>query len=104
METLNLSNNTFSDTEIEALFNLKNPYTSTDVLSAKYLLTQLVYDNYNLDNEKQKEILFFIDRFSERIQQKVSSSSSSNNDAAAATAATMTQHVTQHGSNFLIEN
>jgi hypothetical protein len=112
MDTLNLNNNTFSDSDIESLFNLKTPYTANDILSAKYLLTKLVYDNYSLENEKQTEVLFFIDRFSERIQQKLKNTSGDESVAAGASAAgsgaagsgMYTQNVAQHGSNFLIEN
>ena len=85
MDTFNLNSDLYNDEEIETLFNLKMPYTSSDISQAKdVLLKQLI--NKKFGPEKQGEISFFIDTISSRITNKI------NNQ------------IIQHGSNFLIEN
>jgi hypothetical protein len=86
MDTFNLNSELYNDEEIETLFNLKKPYTQSEILKAKGILLKQLISNKSLGAEKQREISFFIDTISTRITNKT------NNQ------------ITQHGSNFLIEN
>ena len=86
MDTFNLNSELYNDEEIETLFNLKKPYTQSEILKAKGVLLKQLISNKSLGAEKQREISFFIDTISNRITNKT------NNQ------------ITQQGSNFLIEN
>ena len=86
MDTFNLNSELYNDEEIETLFNLKKPYTQSEILKAKGVLLKQLISNKSLGAEKQREISFFIDTISTRITNKT------NNQ------------ITQQGSNFLIEN
>ena len=85
MDTFNLNSELYNDEEIETLFNLKKPYTQSDILKAKDVLLKQLISNKSLGAEKQREISFFIDTISTRITNK-------------------TNYIIQQGSNFLIEN
>ena len=61
MDTFNLNSELYNDEEIETLFNLKKPYTQSDILKAKDVLLKQLISNKSLGPEKQREISFFID-------------------------------------------
>lgn len=86
MDTFNLNSELYNDEEIETLFNLKKPYTQSEILKAKDVLLKQLISNKSLGSEKQREISFFIDTISTRITNNI------NNQ------------IIQQGSNFLIEN
>jgi hypothetical protein len=90
MDTFNLNSELYNDEEIETLFNLKKPYTQSEILKAKDVLLKQVISNKSLGTEKQREISFFIDTISTRITNKT------NNN--------INNQIIQQGSNFLIEN
>ena len=86
MDTFNLNSQLYNDEEIETLFNLKKPYTQSEISKAKDVLLKQVSSNKSLGAEKQREISFFIDTISTRITNKTNNS------------------IIQQGRNFLIEN
>jgi hypothetical protein len=105
MDTFNLNSELYNDEEIETLFNLKKPYTQSEILKAKdVLLTQLI-SNKSLGSEKQREISFFIDTISTRITNKINNNSTNNNSTNNnSTNNNNNNNIIQLGSNFLIEN
>ena len=100
MDTFNLNSELYNDEEIETLFNLKNPYTSSDILKAKDVLLKQVISNKSLGTEKQREISFFIDTISSRITNNINKHNINNHN--------INNHninnIIQQGRNFLIEN
>ena len=63
----NLDSDFYQDHEVETLFQLVRPYSSQDIQHAKQTLTrQLATEAMAV--EKQREILFFIDTISQRLQ------------------------------------
>jgi len=95
MDTFNLNSELYNDEEIETLFNLKKPYTQSDILKAKDVLLKQLISNKSLGPEKQREISFFIDTISTRITNKTNNHSINNHSI---------NNIIQQGSNFLIEN
>ena len=61
MDSFNLNTDSYSEIEIEELFNLKKPYGLQDITLAKTVLINQLSNNKGLVAEKQHEILFFID-------------------------------------------
>jgi hypothetical protein len=92
MEALNLNSEVYTDSEIEELFHLKQPYNIADITKARQILNQQLIQNDNLGSEKQREIAFFIDTISTRMQNKVTNNISG------------LHKMSQYGNNFLIEN
>jgi hypothetical protein len=97
MESFNLNSDSYTEYEIEELFNLtNNVYTSKDVTNAKAILINQLTRTKDLGVEKQREVMFFIDTIANRILNKV-------NKFAAPTAPYDNKIITQ-GTNFIIEN
>ena len=97
MDSFNLNTDSYSEIEIEELFNLIKPYGLQDITQAKTVLINQLSNNKGLVAEKQHEILFFIDTISNRIINKVVNS---NN---AAPSAPYDNVIITQGSNFIIE-
>ena len=91
MDSFNFNSDSYSINEIENLLHLIQPYNGSDITSAKQRLIKQLGERNNLGTEKQREIAFFIDRISARIQNE--------NEISASDA----HRVIQHGSNFIIE-
>ena len=72
MDSFNLNNDSYTETEIEELFNLKKFYNINDIASAKTKLINQLKSTQGLGVEKQSEIMFFIDTIANRIIDKVS--------------------------------
>jgi hypothetical protein len=90
MEDLNLNSQSYSTGEIENLLHLTKPYTSDDIAAAKKRLIQQFTTTAHLGNEKQRELIHFIDTIANRIK----------NDRDIQNV----HSVIQAGSNFIIEN
>lgn len=90
MDKLNLDCDSYKHDELERLFQLKKPYTQTDIIGAKQRLSQKIMSNRSLGSEKQREILFFIDTITKRI---------SNEDTLLSNSI-----VIEQGNNFIIEH
>ena len=87
----NLSSDSYSDNELEELLHLRVPYSTSDVSRAKQtLINQL--NKRNLGSDKQREILFFLDTITNRMQNKINIPFADE------------QSIIQQGSNFIIEN
>jgi hypothetical protein len=71
MDSFNLNSDSYSEIEIEELFNLKNVYNSKDISNAKAILIQQLIRTKDLGVEKQREIMFFIDTIANRILNKI---------------------------------
>jgi hypothetical protein len=71
MDTFNLNTDSYSEIEIEELFNLKSTYTNQEIAAAKTVLIKQLNTQKDLGAEKQREILFFIDTIANRISNKV---------------------------------
>jgi hypothetical protein len=71
MDSFNLNSDSYTDTEIEDLFNLKPSYNMQDVSFAKSVLTRQLNTTKGLGVEKQREIMFFIDTIANRVINKV---------------------------------
>ena len=67
MESFNLNSDSYSEVEIEELFNLRQNYTTKDIATAKTTLINQLSSNKDLGAEKQREILFFIDTIANKI-------------------------------------
>ena len=108
MESINLNSESYSDSEIEKLLHLSQPYTHDDIQKAKQqLIKQLANGNGNHSNgagtgnlgvEKQREFAFFIDTIAARIK------NANQNQSIKNTVYSDMHRVIQHGSNFIIEN
>ena len=96
MESFNLNSDSYTEIEIEELFNLKNVYNSKDVSNAKAILVQQLIKTKDLGVEKQREIMFFIDTISNRILNKI-------NNLEKITLPHENKIITQ-GTNFIIQN
>ena len=81
MDKLNLDCDSYKDEEIDKLLHLKNPYTQNDITNAKQRLRGQIINNKNLESEKQREILFFIDTISQRIINKLVEINNTNNNS-----------------------
>ena len=107
MDTFNLNSELYNDEEIETLFNLKNPYTQSDILKAKDVLLKQLISNTSLGAEKQREISFFIDTISTRITNKNYNNQNNQNNQNINNynnVDSKKNQIIQQGSNFLIEN
>jgi hypothetical protein len=96
MDSFNLNSDSYSEIEIEELFNLKNVYNSKDISNAKDILVQQLTRTKDLGVEKQREIIFFIDTIANRVLNKV-------NNSEKITLPYENKIITQ-GTNFIIEN
>jgi len=96
MDSFNLNSDSYSEIEIEELFNLKNVYNSKDISNAKNILVQQLTRTKDLGVEKQREIMFFIDTIANRVLNKV-------NNSDKITLPYENKIITQ-GTNFIIEN
>jgi hypothetical protein len=101
MDKLNLDCDSYKDEEIDKLLHLKKPYTQNDITNAKQRLRGQIINNKNLESEKQREILFFIDTISQRIINKLVEINNTNNNSDTLLSNSV---VTEQGSNFLIEH
>ena len=101
MDKLNLDCDSYKDEEIDKLLHLKKPYTQNDIAIAKQRLRGQIMNNKNLESEKQREILFFIDTISQRIINKIVEINNINNNSDTLLSNSV---VTEQGSNFLIEH
>lgn len=81
MDKLNLDCDSYKDEEIDKLLHLKKPYTQNDITNAKQRLRGQIINNKNLESEKQREILFFIDTISQRIINKLVEINNINNNS-----------------------
>lgn len=86
-----MNSESYTNTEIENLLHLSQPYKPIDIIHSKQLLIKQLGERNNLGNEKQREIANFIDRIAARIQNQSEIS------------ALETHQVSQYGSNFIIE-
>lgn len=75
MDTFNLNSDSYSENEIEELFNLKKIYNIKDIASAKTILVRQLTTSQDLGVEKQREIMFFIDTIANRIINKINNNS-----------------------------
>ena len=96
MDSFNLNSDSYTELEIEELFNLKNVYSLKDISNAKAILVQQLIRTKDLGVEKQREIMFFIDTIANRILNKVNNSDKN-------TLPNENKIITQ-GTNFIIEN
>ena len=87
----NLNSDSYNDTEIEKLMHLSVPYTTNDIIRATQTLKTTIGKMTNLESEKHREFIFFIDTISTRLHNKTSSLGDAHS-------------VIQQGSNFIIEN
>ena len=92
MNSLNLNSDSYSEIEIEELFNLKKTYNLNDIAIAKTVLIRQLNSTQDLDVEKQREIMFFIDTISNRVINKLSNS----------TLLPQENSITTQGTNFII--
>ena len=90
MDNLILNSDSYNDREIEKLLHLTAPYDTNDITKATQIL-KINIGNNNLESEKHREFLFFIDTISNRLQNKMTSFGDEHS-------------VIQQGSNFIIEN
>lgn len=97
METLNLNCDSYTNSEIEKILHLSQPYSTDDIINAKHQLVKQL-SNYNLGIEKHREFVIFIDSVANRIQ------NSNNNQNILNTSFSDMHQVSQYGSNFIIEN
>jgi hypothetical protein len=101
MDSFNLNSDSYTEVEIEELFNLKPVYTIKDIATAKTVLINQLSNNSNLEAEKQREIMFFIDTIANRVINKVANRyNNGNNNAYTAPHENI---ITTQGTNFLIE-
>lgn len=96
MESFNLNCDSYTEVEIEELFNLKKVYTMQDIAAAKTLLINQLSTDKDLGAEKQREIMFFIDTIANRVINKVANRSN-------AYIAPHENIINTQGTNFLIE-
>ena len=100
MESINLNSESYTDTEIEKLLKLTQPYDNYDINTAKQQLIQTLNLNYtnNLGNKNPQKINTFINTIANRLQ------NSNNNQPILNTQYSDVHSVIQQGSNFIIEN
>jgi hypothetical protein len=110
MDSFNLNSDSYTEIEIEDLFNLKPVYTVQDIASAKTVLINQLSNQRNLGPEKQREIMFFIDTIANRVINKVANRYTSSNAYTSdntynggSNTAPHENIITTQGTNFLIE-
>jgi hypothetical protein len=94
MDSFNLNSDSYTEYEIEELFNLKKLYNTKDVALAKTVLIQQLNRTQDLGVEKQREIMFFIDTIANRILNKNKNTINLPQE----------NSVITQGTNFIIEN
>jgi len=87
----NFNSDSYTNNEIESLLRLTPPYTINDINISKKRLIQQIGSINNLGNDKQQEIIEFVDKIALRMQKVVEMPLLQNH------------RVNQHGSNFIIE-
>ena len=92
MDSFNLNSDSYTETEIEELFNLNKFYNINDIASAKTKLIRQLNSNQGLEVEKQREIMFFIDTIANRIIDKVSGGSMAHPSTAHPSTASKKNH------------
>lgn len=92
MEGFNLNSHSYSLNEIEKLLNLTKPYNPTDIIASKNRLIQKFNTMANLGNDKQREIINFIDSIAIRVKDDIDTNVQN------------VHSVIQEGNNFIIEN
>ena len=97
METLNLNSDSYTNSEIEKILHLSQPYSTDDIINAKHQLVKQL-SNYNLGMEKQREFVIFIDSVANRIQ------NSNNNQNILNTSFSDMHRVSQYGSRQKCKN
>ena len=95
MDSFNLNSDSYTEIEIEELFNLNNVYNLKDITNAKAVLIRQLTQTRDLGVEKQREIMFFIDTIANRILNKI-------NNTKQNTLPYENKIITQ-GTNFIIE-
>ena len=106
MDSFNLNTDSYSEGEIEELFNLKKTYSIQEIAMAKTVLIKQLNNNKDLGAEKQREILFFIDTIANRIINKVmnrTNINSNNSNSHNILTAPHDNIINTQGTNFLIE-
>lgn len=98
MDSFNLNSDSYTETEIEELFNLKKSYNINDIASAKTILIRQLNSNQGLGVEKQREIMFFIDTIANRIINKASLNANNTINLP------QNNKLITQGTNFIIEN
>lgn len=91
MDMFNFNSDSYTNNEIESLLRLTPPYTINDINISKKRLIQQIGSINNLGNDKQQEIIEFVDKIALRMQKVVEMPLLQNH------------RVNQHGSNFIIE-
>jgi len=91
MEIFNFNSDSYTNNEIESLLHLAHPYSIHDINNSKKRLISQIGGMNNLGNDKQHEIIQFVDKIASRMQDVVEMPLLQNH------------RVTQQGSNFIIE-
>ena len=91
MEIFNFNSDSYTNNEIESLLHLAHPYSIHDINNSKKRLISQIGGMNNLGNDKQHEIIQFVDKIASRMQDVVEMPLLQNH------------RVTQQGSNFVIE-
>ncbi len=91
MEIFNFNSDSYTNNEIESLLHLAHPYSIHDINNSKKRLISQIGGMNNLGNDKQNEIIQFVDKIASRMQDVVKMPLLQNH------------RVTQQGSNFVIE-
>jgi len=91
MEIFNFNSDSYTNNEIESLLHLAHPYSIHDINNSKKRLISQIGGMNNLGNDKQNEIIQFVDKIASRMQDVVEMPLLQNH------------RVTQQGSNFIIE-
>lgn len=100
MESFNLNSDSYSEVEIEELFNLRQNYNTKDIATAKTTLINQLSSNKDLGAEKQREILFFIDTIANKI---INTATTFNNNNYNSLKAPHANILNTQGTNFIIE-
>ena len=62
MDMFNFNSDSYTNNEIESLLRLTPPYTINDINISKKRLIQQIGSINNLGNDKQQEIIDFVDK------------------------------------------
>jgi len=71
MNNFNLNTSLYTITEIENLFNLKNPYTKEDIVNKRYELQDKIKKMDNISNLKQERILVFLNNIYNKLNKHI---------------------------------
>jgi len=101
MDNLNLDIDTYTPTDLKNLFSLSNTFNEFDVINEKNTLLMQLMKMKNINTEKQRQIIFFIDSASNKLMQISKNNTVDKNEG------TWMQHYNStinEGSHFIIEN